>query len=75
MPFPDFTADRTRAVVGCRGCSCGAPGKRPGPDHAGQLERLRADAAAGGPDVSEPPITPEVQFIRPPRGVRARARR
>ncbi|MFJ9711422.1 hypothetical protein [Streptomyces sp. NPDC101234] len=75
MPFPDFTADRPRTVVVCRGCSCGDPGKHQGPDHAGQLERLRADAAAGGPGVSERPIAPELQFIRPPRGVRARSRR
>ncbi|MFD8814505.1 (2Fe-2S) ferredoxin domain-containing protein [Streptomyces sp. NPDC059627] len=32
-------------------------------------------AAAGGPGMSEPPVTLELQFIRPPRGARARSRR
>ncbi|WP_316959563.1 (2Fe-2S) ferredoxin domain-containing protein [Streptomyces sp. TRM68367] len=31
----------------CRGC-CGNPGKHPDSDHAWQLERLRAGAAASG---------------------------
>ncbi|MEU6063876.1 MULTISPECIES: (2Fe-2S) ferredoxin domain-containing protein [Streptomyces] len=32
-------------------------------------------AAAGGPGLAEPPLTLELQFIRPPRGARARSRR
>ncbi len=31
-------------------------------------------AAAGGPGVAEPPVTLELQFIRPPREARARGR-
>ncbi|MFI5683472.1 (2Fe-2S) ferredoxin domain-containing protein [Streptomyces sp. NPDC051636] len=32
-------------------------------------------AAAGGPGVAQPPVTLELQFIRPPREARARTRR
>ncbi|MCW7940733.1 hypothetical protein AAW14_01515 [Streptomyces hygroscopicus] len=32
-------------------------------------------ASAGGPGIAEPPVALELQFIRPPRGPRARARR
>jgi hypothetical protein len=32
-------------------------------------------AGAGGPGVAEPPVTLELQFIRPPREARARGRR
>ncbi|MGX1855512.1 NAD(P)H-dependent oxidoreductase subunit E [Streptomyces sp. NPDC055299] len=32
-------------------------------------------AGAGGPGVAEPPAAPALQFIRPPREARARARR
>lgn len=32
----------------CRGCCCGNASKHPGTDHAGQLARLRAAAAASG---------------------------
>ncbi|WP_367319454.1 (2Fe-2S) ferredoxin domain-containing protein [Streptomyces sp. HUAS ZL42] len=32
-------------------------------------------AAAGGPGVAEPPVTLELQFVRPPREARARTRR
>jgi hypothetical protein len=32
-------------------------------------------AAAGGPGVAEPPLTLEMQFIRPPRDARVRSRR
>ncbi|MEU3397950.1 hypothetical protein ACVW0K_005895 [Streptomyces filamentosus] len=59
MPSPD--PGRTRAprvpirygarpcsLVVCRGCCCGDPRKTPGTDHAGQLDRLRAAAAASG---------------------------
>lgn len=36
----------------CRGCCCGSTAKYPGYDHAWQLERLRAAAAASGGAVS-----------------------
>ncbi|PZT71099.1 (2Fe-2S) ferredoxin domain-containing protein [Streptomyces sp. SW4] len=36
---------------------------------------LLAWAAAGGPGIAEPPATLAMQFVRPPRGTRARARR
>ncbi|GAB2623902.1 hypothetical protein GCM10027168_64820 [Streptomyces capparidis] len=35
-------------MVVCRGCCCGNPRKHPGTDHAWQLARLRAGAAASG---------------------------
>jgi (2Fe-2S) ferredoxin len=35
-------------VTVCRGCCCGTPGKHPGTDHAGQLQRLRAAVSGGG---------------------------
>ncbi|WP_240553683.1 (2Fe-2S) ferredoxin domain-containing protein, partial [Streptomyces niveiscabiei] len=35
-------------VVVCRGCCCGDRRKHPGFDHAWQLDRLRASAAASG---------------------------
>jgi predicted metal-binding protein len=124
---------RPCTLVVCRGCCCGNPRKYPGTDHAWQLERLRAGAAAcggrfqfrttdclgpcdqanvivvqpsaagrraggratwigfamdddctedllrwaeeGGPGVADPPATLELQFVRPPREARARARR
>ncbi|MFD4529466.1 hypothetical protein ACFWP7_37295 [Streptomyces sp. NPDC058470] len=37
---------RPCTLVVCRGCCCGNPRKHPGADHAWQLERLRAGAAA-----------------------------
>lgn len=126
-------ARRPCTLVVCRGCCCGDARKHPGYDHAWQLDRLRAAAAAsdgafqvrttdclgpcdqanvivvqpsaagrraggratwvgfamdddcteeildwagaGGPGVAEPPVTLELQFIRPPREARARGRR
>ncbi|MEU9376936.1 (2Fe-2S) ferredoxin domain-containing protein [Streptomyces sp. NPDC048255] len=41
-------AERPCTLVVCRGCCCGDPRKNPGSDHAGQLARLRAAAAASG---------------------------
>ncbi|GAB2853214.1 hypothetical protein GCM10027074_20210 [Streptomyces deserti] len=38
-------------------------------------EELVRWAAAGGPGLAAPPLTLELQFIRPPRGTRARSRR
>ncbi len=38
-------------------------------------EELLDWAAAGGPGVAEPPAALELQFVRPPREARARARR
>ncbi len=35
-------------LVVCRGCCCGNARKHPGPDHAGQVTRLRAAAAEHG---------------------------
>ena len=32
-------------------------------------------AAAGGPGIAEPPVTLELQFVRPPREARSRTRR
>ncbi|MEV7416252.1 (2Fe-2S) ferredoxin domain-containing protein [Streptomyces sp. NPDC089919] len=40
------TAARPCTLVVCRGCCCGDPRKNPGTDHAGQLARLEAAAAA-----------------------------
>lgn len=37
---------RPCTLVVCRGCCCGDPRKYPGHDHEGQLDRLRAAAAA-----------------------------
>lgn len=45
---PGADRDRPCTVVVCRGCCCGNPGKNPGTDHQGQLDRLRAAAAASG---------------------------
>ncbi|WP_455360461.1 (2Fe-2S) ferredoxin domain-containing protein [Streptomyces sp. SYSU K21746] len=39
---------RPCTLVVCRGCCCGDPRKHPGTDHAGQLARMRAAAAASG---------------------------
>ncbi|MET7363908.1 (2Fe-2S) ferredoxin domain-containing protein [Streptomyces sp. NPDC005562] len=39
-------ARRPCTLVVCRGCCCGDARKHPGVDHAWQLERLRAAAAA-----------------------------
>ncbi|MEU0336494.1 (2Fe-2S) ferredoxin domain-containing protein [Streptomyces sp. NPDC006193] len=44
-------AARPCTLVVCRGCCCGDPGRHPGADHAGQLERLRAAGAEGGFEV------------------------
>lgn len=124
---------RPCTLVVCRGCCCGDPRKYPDSDHAWQLDRLRAGAAAsggrfavrttdclgpcdqanvvvvqpstagrlaggravwvgfamgddctddliawadaGGPGLAEPPVTLELQFVRPPRETRSRARR
>lgn len=41
-------ANRPCTLVVCRGCCCGNPRKYPGADHAWQVERLRAEAAASG---------------------------
>ncbi|WP_256096539.1 (2Fe-2S) ferredoxin domain-containing protein [Streptomyces sp. LUP30] len=41
-------ARRPCTLVVCRGCCCGVARKHPGFDHAWQLERLRAAAAASG---------------------------
>ncbi|MER5213855.1 (2Fe-2S) ferredoxin domain-containing protein [Streptomyces sp. NPDC002838] len=41
-------ANRPCTLVVCRGCCCGNPRKYPGTDHAWQMERLRAEAAASG---------------------------
>ncbi|MCS0637940.1 (2Fe-2S) ferredoxin domain-containing protein [Streptomyces sp. LP05-1] len=41
-------ASRPCSLVVCRGCCCGDARKHPGTDHAGQLDRLRAAAAASG---------------------------
>jgi hypothetical protein len=38
-------------------------------------EELLGWAAAGGPGIAEPPAALELQFVRPPRESRARARR
>lgn len=38
-------------------------------------EELIEWAAAGGPGIAQPPATLELQFVRPPREARARARR
>ncbi|MFD5078996.1 (2Fe-2S) ferredoxin domain-containing protein [Streptomyces sp. NPDC058371] len=38
-------------------------------------EELLSWAAAGGPGVAEPPVALELQFVRPPREARSRARR
>ncbi|MGW6903333.1 (2Fe-2S) ferredoxin domain-containing protein [Streptomyces sp. NPDC054940] len=40
--------ERPCTLVVCRGCCCGNPGKYPGTDHAGQVERLRAAGAEHG---------------------------
>ncbi|MFE3494629.1 (2Fe-2S) ferredoxin domain-containing protein [Streptomyces sp. NPDC059175] len=39
---------RPCTLVVCRGCCCGDARKNPGPDHTGQLARLRAAAEASG---------------------------
>ncbi|MFF3333062.1 (2Fe-2S) ferredoxin domain-containing protein [Streptomyces sp. NPDC002888] len=124
---------RPCTLVVCRGCCCGDPRKYPDSDHAWQLDRLRAGAAAsggrfavrttdclgpcdqanvvvvqpsaagrlaggravwvgfamgddctddlitwadaGGPGLADPPVTLELQFVRPPREARSRTRR
>ncbi|MFJ4782081.1 (2Fe-2S) ferredoxin domain-containing protein [Streptomyces sp. NPDC088794] len=38
-------------------------------------EEIVSWAAAGGPGLAEPPVTLELQFVRPPRGARARTGR
>ncbi|HEY8979164.1 MAG TPA: (2Fe-2S) ferredoxin domain-containing protein [Streptomyces sp.] len=132
MPFPSQRGAPCTLVV-CRGCCCGDRRKNPGFDHAWQLDRLRAAAAAsggtftvrttdclgpcdqanvivvqpssaarlagarstwigfatdddateeliawaeaGGPGVADPPPALEMQFVKAPRGSRARSRR
>ncbi|MFD9817378.1 thioredoxin domain-containing protein [Streptomyces violascens] len=48
MPKFSIAAAGSRpcTLVVCRGCCCGDAAKNPGTDHAGQLARLRAAAAA-----------------------------
>ncbi|MEU9295097.1 (2Fe-2S) ferredoxin domain-containing protein [Streptomyces sp. NPDC048266] len=47
-PVPIRYGARPCSLVVCRGCCCGDARKNPGTDHAGQLARLRAAAAASG---------------------------
>ncbi|MEV5283216.1 MULTISPECIES: (2Fe-2S) ferredoxin domain-containing protein [unclassified Streptomyces] len=84
--MPKFTisaaGSRPCTLVVCRGCCCGDARKNPGTDHARQLARLRAAAAASGgriavrtTDCLGPCGQANVMVVQPSGSARARGAR